>query len=232
MVILAHPMDDSKNSPALPPAMFIGGHLGLDFLNSIAVPAEEIVEWIGDGRGYLSWLEQAGLLTTAEVSGIESRMPARELNAVAAEARALREWFRSFVLANQGRPLKPSVMVQLGPLVRILERDELFLSIQVAKKKDAPPPDQHGSGANSCFTIRPARHWRTPKSLLLPVAEVFARLVCSPDFKWIKACEGPKCTLLFLDLTRRRARRWCSMSVCGNRAKQAAHRKKVRKEEG
>ncbi len=32
--------------------------------------------------------------------------------------------------------------------------------------------------------------------------------------------------LLFLDRTHARARRWCSMSICGNRAKQAAHRKR------
>jgi predicted RNA-binding Zn ribbon-like protein len=51
-----------------------------------------------------------------------------------------------------------------------------------------------------------------------------AQLVCSEDFTFVKACEGQACMLLFLDRTRRRARRWCSMSVCGNRAKQAAFR--------
>jgi predicted RNA-binding Zn ribbon-like protein len=44
------------------------------------------------------------------------------------------------------------------------------------------------------------------------------------DFSHVKACEGPACTLLFLDKTRRHTRRWCSMAVCGNRAKQSAHR--------
>ncbi|TMK40723.1 MAG: hypothetical protein E6G70_27385, partial [Alphaproteobacteria bacterium] len=27
---------------------------------------------------------------------------------------------------------------------------------------------------------------------------------------------------------RRRARRWCTMAICGNRAKQAAHRSRLR----
>jgi predicted RNA-binding Zn ribbon-like protein len=44
----------------------------------------------------------------------------------------------------------------------------------------------------------------------------------------VKACEGPACTLMFADHTRGRARRWCSMAICGNRAKQAAHRQRLK----
>ncbi|MGX9430920.1 MULTISPECIES: CGNR zinc finger domain-containing protein [Bradyrhizobium] len=40
----------------------------------------------------------------------------------------------------------------------------------------------------------------------------------------MKACEGPPCTLLFVDRTRGHVRRWCSITICGNRAKQSAHR--------
>jgi predicted RNA-binding Zn ribbon-like protein len=54
-----------------------------------------------------------------------------------------------------------------------------------------------------------------------------ARLVCEEDFQYVKACEGDRCTLMFVDRTRGHARRWCSMSVCGNRAKQAAHRERA-----
>ena len=44
-----------------PPAMFVGGVLGLDFLNSIATPVDAVVDWLEDGEGYLIWLEQAQL---------------------------------------------------------------------------------------------------------------------------------------------------------------------------
>ncbi|HEY6735223.1 MAG TPA: CGNR zinc finger domain-containing protein, partial [Roseiarcus sp.] len=40
--------------------------------------------------------------------------------------------------------------------------------------------------------------------------------------------EGANCTLVFVDRTRRRGRRWCSMALCGNRAKQAAHRHRLK----
>jgi predicted RNA-binding Zn ribbon-like protein len=55
-----------------------------------------------------------------------------------------------------------------------------------------------------------------------------AKLVCEEDFANVKPCEGHRCNLLFADHTRRRARRWCSMAVCGNRAKQAAHRNRLK----
>jgi predicted RNA-binding Zn ribbon-like protein len=55
-----------------------------------------------------------------------------------------------------------------------------------------------------------------------------AELVCEADFAHIKTCEGAGCTLVFLDTTRDHRRRWCSMAVCGNRAKQAAHRRRSR----
>ena len=58
--------------------------------------------------------------------------------------------------------------------------------------------------------------------LLLPIGEALARFVCEEDFADVRACEGHSCTLMFADRTRRRTRRWCSMAVCGNRAKQAA----------
>ena len=45
-----------------PPAFFFGGARGLDFLNSIATPVDTPVDWIDSGEGYLSWLEQAGLV--------------------------------------------------------------------------------------------------------------------------------------------------------------------------
>jgi predicted RNA-binding Zn ribbon-like protein len=68
--------------------------------------------------------------------------------------------------------------------------------------------------------------------LLLPIAQALAELVCTEDFSSVKACEGPVCTLYFLDRTRGHARRWCSMAICGNRAKQAAHRHRLRVQQG
>ena len=53
-----------KEERTLPPAIFLGGALALDFLNSIATPVDEIIEWMGNGVDFLSWMKQAGFKET------------------------------------------------------------------------------------------------------------------------------------------------------------------------
>ena len=72
--------------------------------------------------------------------------------------------------------------------------------------------------------LQRVRRWTAPEQLLQPLAEAIADLVCNEDFRLIRTCEGKACVLLFLDKTKSHARRWCSMALCGNRAKAAAHR--------
>ena len=199
-----------------PPAIFVGDALGLDFLNSIATPVDTAIDWIDDGEGYLSWLAQAHLVRGDVLRDMRARALPGELDKVAGQARSLREWFRGFVRLHKGRPLTAEVLAELEPLNRLLERDKTFSRISLAPAGRWP------------FQLEALRRWRSPDSLLLTAAEALAQLVCTEDFSRIKACEGPACTLLFVDHTRGQARRWCAMAVCGNRAKQAAHRLRIK----
>jgi predicted RNA-binding Zn ribbon-like protein len=198
------------------PAIFIGDALGLDFLNSVATPVDTPVDWINDGEGYLGWLEQAHLVPHDVLREMRACALPGELDKVADQARHLREWFRGFVKQHKGHRLPAEVLSELGPLNRLLERDASFSQIA---------PRSMSKGA---FELQRFRRWRSPDALLLPVAEELARLVCTEDFSHVKACEGAACTLLFADHTRGHARRWCSMAICGNRAKQAAHRNRLK----
>ncbi len=200
-----------------PPAIFVGNTLGLDFLNSIATPIDTPVDWIDDGEGLLSWLEQAQLVPADAVKRIRAHALPGELDKVADQARSLREWFRGFVRQHMGCPLTAGALVQLEPLNRLLARDETFSRI-------IPQP----GGGNGPFQRQTVRRWPTPEALLLPIGEALAQLVCTEDFSNVKACEGHLCTLFFADRTRGHARRWCSMAICGNRAKQAAHRHRAK----
>jgi predicted RNA-binding Zn ribbon-like protein len=198
------------------PAMFIAGDLALDFLNSVATPIDVPVDWLDDGDGLLSWLAQAQLASAAVLRQVRSQSSLGELNKVAEQARNLREWFRGFVAKHRGRPLARDDLRKLERINRLLERDDSFSQI-------APTTSKEGNA----FELRVMRKWRSPEGLLFPIAEAIARFVCSENFIYVKACEGPTCTLFFADQTRSRARRWCSMAICGNRAKQAAHRQRV-----
>ncbi|MGH9162503.1 MAG: CGNR zinc finger domain-containing protein [Vicinamibacteraceae bacterium] len=209
-------MTDKRPAP-----LFIADARALDFLNSIATPVDTPVEWIGSGDDLLSWLAAAGLIPSSVRAGFQKSGVPGELDAVAAQARALREWFRSFVRKHKSSPLRQDTLKELAPLNRVLARDEAFGQI-VALGRDH-------RRARSGLTWRFERRWRSPDALLLPIANAMADLVCGEDFTQVKACERSPCTLLFIDRTRGHARRWCSMSVCGNRAKQAAHRERTRR---
>lgn len=196
------------------PAIFVADAPGLDFLNSVATPVDQAVDWIRDGEGLLAWLEQAGMVPADALAALRSQSTPAELDAVAAQARALREWFRVFVRARKGRPLAATDLGELERLNQLLERDERY--------------EELVADAANGFALRERRRWQSPESLLMPIAQALTKLVCDEDFTYVKACEGPRCTLMFADHTRGHARRWCSMAICGNRAKAAAHRKRVK----
>ena len=200
-----------------PPAMFLAEARGLDFLNSVATPVDEPVDWLSDGAGFIDWLKQAGLAPEPALAEIAGRAMPGELDRVADQARDLREWFRGFVRRHMGRPLGPGALGELEPLNRLLERDEAYGRIVA-----------HGQGEGAHLAFEPARRWRSPESLLIPLGEAMAQVVTGEDFTQVKACEGERCTLVFADHTRGRARRWCSMSLCGNRAKQRDFRERRR----
>jgi len=204
-----------------PAPMFIADARSLDFLNTLAAPWGSNIEWLGHGQDLLAWLEQAGLVEASVAKMMRTNTIPGELDALAAQARILREWFRSFVLAHAGRQINPNVLSELSPLNRLLQRDEAFCEIARAESETG---SRHGDHLH----CRWSRRWRTPDTLLLPVAQAMADLVCNADFAMVKKCEGPTCTMLFLDTTKGHARRWCSMAVCGNRAKQASHRARAK----
>jgi predicted RNA-binding Zn ribbon-like protein len=200
-----------------PPAIFVADALGLDFLNSTATPVDIPVDWIDGGDGLLDWLDQARLVPADALRSIRAQALPGELDKIADQARSLREWFRGFVHEHKGRPLMAADLGALEPLNRLLERDDAFSRIVALPGSVSAP-----------FELQSLRRWRSPEALLLPIGEALARFVCTEDFAHVKACEGPACTLLFADHTRGHARRWCSMAICGNRAKQAAHRERVK----
>ncbi len=195
------------------PALFLADSLGLDFLNSVATPVDTPVDWLEDGDGLLRWLEQAQLVPQEVLRSARERAIPGEIDRLAGQARALREWFRGFVRQHKGHALHGADLAELEPLNALLKRDERYAEIVAGSH-----------GASPAFTLAQQRRWHSSDALLLPIAEAMARLVCDEDFAHVKACEGPTCTLLFADHTRGHARRWCSMALCGNRAKQAAHR--------
>jgi predicted RNA-binding Zn ribbon-like protein len=64
--------------------------------------------------------------------------------------------------------------------------------------------------------------------LLGTIAQSALELLTSPALDRVRECAGDGCGWLFLDVSKAHRRRWCSMAICGNRAKAQRHRQRQR----
>jgi len=218
-------MPNTQGRDVSRPAPFlVADNRALDFLNTIAAPRATEFEWLENGNDLLDWLEKSGLVEPAILARFRSDAQVGRLDGVAAKARRLREWFRGFVLKWEGMPLRPSALQDMGPINEILAGDSCYRQIT------AGGSDQSSEGTGPLqFAVKTQRRWELADMLLIPIAEAMADLIGSVDFSAVKNCEGPTCTMMFHDVSKNHTRRWCSMAVCGNRAKAAAHRARQKK---
>jgi Putative stress-induced transcription regulator len=186
------PMNSGRRNTR-PGPRFVAGDLALDFLNSIIRSGDEVVELLANGQDLVAWLEEAQLLDRRDAAAIRANSLPGELDDVAAQARALREWFRNFVLAHMGRHLTDQALDLLKPLNCVLQRDQRYWAIVETCQATAK---KHG---RSGLELRSLRRNSKPNALILIVAQVMADLVCSKDFSMVKSRNGRTPPLLFLD---------------------------------
>lgn len=191
-----------------------GGHLALDFVNTLderrtGAPKERLRHF----DDLVGFAVQAGALA-AEVAPALRRGGAREPRGAARclrEARALREHLFSLFCAAVDRQ----------PLPR-LDLDALNAALIGAAARRRLEP----AGRAARWTLA---NGRTPREVLLPpLALAAGELLTSPALTRLRRCGGRGCAWLFLDESRNGSRRWCDMTVCGNRAKAARHRERQR----
>ena len=211
----------NMTQPELPPAFLIAESPALDFLNTVAQPADIQYEWFDSTPHLLNWLDQAGLVTSEEIKQFYQPKWLETHSELATQARELRDWFRHFVETHAGKPLTTSALSALKPINKILSNDDYYFQIQPQDKSDT---EMDNDSENLVFRQKKVRRWQNTDDLLLPIAEAISELVCNTDWSLIKQCKGPTCTLWFLDVSKNRKRRWCTMAICGNRAKVAKHR--------
>ena len=139
-------------TPDRQPAFFIANSLGLDFLNSVATPVDAPVDWLDSSDGLVAWLAEAELVPASTLRALTAQAAPGELDKVAEQARALREWFRGFVREHMGRPLAAGAIEHLKPLNKLLARDEKFS--HVAERRPS-------GGAR--LELETMRRWRSPE---------------------------------------------------------------------
>ncbi|MEU1668890.1 ABATE domain-containing protein [Streptomyces sparsogenes] len=91
----------------------------------------------------------------------------------------------------------------------------------------APPAVRAVRGADGTL-VRTLATTPDCGALLAQVARDAVELLTDPVARGqLRQCEGETCSLLYLDTSRGRRRRWCSSEVCGNRERVARHRRRV-----
>ncbi|MFZ2450988.1 MAG: ABATE domain-containing protein [Methylovulum miyakonense] len=191
-------------TPPPPSAFFIAGHLALDFINTEMGSGDARVECLTDDAQVLAWLQRAGV--SVDMAGLPAHGSSGALHAAALE---LRETAKQLLLARKTSAYENPVILN-----RFLTRSCHYQELHW--ENGNPPTCLHHQRINTLV------------DLLVPVAEAIAELVVSSDFNLVKQCENPVCTLWFYDRTKSHQRRWCDMSLCGNRMKVAAFRAKLK----
>lgn len=186
-----------------------GGALPLDFVNTLDERRGSPRELLTETARLLDWSEQTKLTSLGTRNAIERWAKANPEEAAAEleRIRAARETLFALVAALASRSTPPEH--------ELCAFDQLRRAADEARRLT---PDENGyawrySEDSSGFGL-----------ILWPTVHAAVDLLVSEEAERIKLCEGLTCDWAFLDASRGGNRRWCDMSVCGNRAKVRRHR--------
>jgi predicted RNA-binding Zn ribbon-like protein len=199
-------------SPSVQPPLLVADDPALDLLNTRPSLYTAPEERLPDGDALLSWLVAAGLLSRTDERDVRQRLSRAQLDHAAADARALRERLRSAVAAWAAKGTTPPASL-LGELNRLLAAGPTAVTVRTMGGQ---------------IVLAPSRRFDTAAAILAPLAEAIARLFAEGDRRLVRECGSDVCSLWFYDRTKAHRRRWCSMDVCGARAKAAAYRARQR----
>jgi predicted RNA-binding Zn ribbon-like protein len=204
--------------PATSPAggrfCLVGGRLCVDFANTVYAP-DDPAGALGDFDDLVAFLQAAGAVDgggARELRALARRSPGRGA-AVFARALALRDTLRAWLAAlGTGAPVRREWVEAVN---RVLRSD--LACPQLVARRDG-------------WLLAHRRSRPSPLAALVPVARSAAELMQEGPAAPVRKCDNEKCLLYFYDGSRRRTRRWCSMAVCGNRMKVAAHALRARRD--
>jgi predicted RNA-binding Zn ribbon-like protein len=185
--------------------------LSIDFANTRYSRGSEPVETFHDFSEMVRWCDTNAMLGREAAEGALqwSEKHGRDAAAIFDDAIALRETIYRicFAMADGKAPEARDVTAINAALDRAPERRVL-------------------AHREKTFGWRIDRDVLNAASLLAPVLWSAGDLIVSPEVGRLRHCLNDQCGWLFMDDSKNGSRRWCSMQICGNRAK--AHRHYVR----
>lgn len=182
----------------------VAGNLSLDFVNT--------VEWRGNPARFMErltnydelliWAEAAGVLDKQQAERCRTAAATRPTEAAGVLQRtiALRENLADVLSRQQ----KFSSLSDINFLLRQIPRDGVLRGRQGRYV-------WHYAGGERLTDV------------LWPLLWSAAAFLTGGDLARLSRCANEDCGWFFLDHSRNRSRRWCSMESCGNRAKARRH---------
>lgn len=172
----------------------IGGSLALEFANTAGWHlAPQPVERLGSWRDMVRWAAELKLIEPDQVDDL----------------------LRMTVEIGPALELREAIF-RIGVAVARDNKPEESDLNTVLRHASGPPPIAVWSGGSLS--------WRFQDESAMPqllgiVARDAVALLASDRVTRLRLCAGSNCGWLFIDESRGKPRRWCSMSDCGNRSK-------------
>jgi predicted RNA-binding Zn ribbon-like protein len=188
--------------------LFLSNHRALDFLNTRPVMDGQPVELLLDGPALARWLATAGLVSPSHSARLQRRWSGAAPTRLE-KLRDLRERFRKAVIAIEAGGKPPAKFVR--------EVNRLLLDFPFV---DQLVPGESGLEQRKWFAAE------DPEDAFAPIAHAMADLLSNVPADRLRQCRG--CILHFYDTSKKGTRQWCSMNICGNRAKVAAFAERKR----
>lgn len=198
---------DNTRSPR--PFLFVGNHPCLDFINTEMIIDGQRTDLLQTPEDLIDWSLKTEILGKDDAKKISLNRAERE--PLLAHAKTFRAVLRE--MAEQIAASKPVPRRTLEAINRLLSQRQGYPHLVM----------NHG---------RYERHFNSSAQgsvrLLALLADSASDLLCTADLSLVRKCRNDACILYFYDTTKNHARQWCSMRLCGNRIKVAAHYERKR----
>lgn len=174
---------------------FLGGSLWIDFLNTMPVIKGEAMDFLASESSITRWARQANIAIDAN----------RPVDSPADLHRLRQDLADAFDRLAEARPLSIALIARANALIA----HSAVRSHIIAAESGAQVVEQVALVGPPVATA---------------VAWDFARFLSRFEHQRMRHCGNPACVMQFYDTGKNNRRRWCTMSICGNRDKVAHYR--------
>jgi predicted RNA-binding Zn ribbon-like protein len=190
--------------------LFLGNRPILDLLNTRPVLEGTPTELLPDVRALERWLIASRMVTAPGAkAALRAWRHSPQAEDFLRQLLAFREKLRASVLRMEAGS---------GPA------DDFLAEVNALLLQHPLPAQLHRRQAT---IVREAvQVLRRPSDLWAQLAAATADLLTERDTSRLRKCES--CEVHFFDVSKKGSRRWCSMSICGNKRKVAAYRNRKR----